>query len=366
MPKYNEIFSRFEENGCHLLTSEVEYKDMKVPIRCTFKYVATCGHKNTVTLINYWYKKTGLLCKNCVYLKQTEKIVTSTECMEKEYEGFKLIVSNISDEFDITKTYEGCLADMLIKPKYQNDDKWMMIQIKTTEKLCHSLYSFQLHNKAYTNCIIACICLGEKKLWVIDGEDVLTKSCLNVGCTKKSEYFRYQVDLSKFSEILHNKYAITKKFKLEYGLKPISICQQQEQFYRRLREHGLQYIKFDYDVIDAQVFDFCVNKYKIQEKVATPCIKKNGLILYIVFMYRSTLSECYNKGDNDFYWIWKKNDLKTFYIIPESELIDRKYIQVDGNLNNKKKSFTLADWTNMYKYTLDEKDLQKKLEKLFM
>ena len=130
---------------------------------------------------------------------------------------------------------------------------------------------------------------------------------------------------------MHQKYALYPKFMAEYIMKPKNIYQQQEQSFRKLRETNLPLIKFEYPEIEARVYDFKINEYKIQEKVASCTIKSNDRELHSVHLYRSNnihKYKAYNQGDNDFYWIWL-NDKKTFYIFPEKVLIDRKYIEVD-------------------------------------
>lgn len=373
MPTYTEIVERFKQGDCTLTTTEDEYNKLKNHMASVFGFIATCGHENTVTLTNFWYKGTGKICKECMKKKVSEKNTKSRvdyDSHAQEYDGYEKIASYIEDEFEIEKTNEGCLSDMLVRPKYMKDDKWMMIQLKTTKDICHNLYTFSFRNSYYPNCIIVCICLKDEKLWVLDNTEVFGKSKLNIGVTTKSEYLVNQVSSKNVSEKLHTIYALSSKVRYASGMLPLSINQQQEQSYRLLREQKLCFLNFEYPKVEAREYDFLVNGYKIQEKVATIAKKNTKNPLSIVGLYRTGTKgghthTCYNKGDNDFYWIWKKDNKTTFYIIPEQTLIHKKKIQVDGNLDNKSKSFVLSEWTEDFAYSLDDPKLQHKLEQLF-
>lgn len=373
MPSFVKIVERFAEAGCVLYTTEEEYNNMKNKLAGIFRFKASCTHDNTVTLTNFWYKGTGIKCKDCIKEVVSKKNIinnSNNDCNKQEYEGIVKLSSFIEDEFYIERTNEGCLSDILIKPKYLQDDKWMMVQVKTTQDICHNLYTFSMHDNDYTDCLVLCMCIEDEKIWLFDNSQIIGKKKFNIGVTEKSEYFKCQVKKEDLAESIHNHYALYKKFTKEYGVRPRSVQQQQELFYKRLREKNIPYIDFVYPNVEGRAYDFIVNNYKIQEKVASIVTKKNKKQFYMVCLYRSSKSgkmrdyRCYNKGDNDFYWIWKKDDKDTFYVIPEDALIEREYIQIDGNLDNKKKCFTLAEWTNEYKYSLSDKDLQKKLEGL--
>ena len=241
----------------------------------------------------------------------------------------------------------------------------MMIQVKTTSGICHNLYTFNMHYQNYSNCLIFCMSINDEKLWIFDYTNIIgAKSTLNIGRTSRSEYYDFMIKKENLIELMHQKYALYPKFMAEYIMKPKNIYQQQEQSFRKLRETNLPLIKFEYPEIEARVYDFKINEYKIQEKVASCTIKSNDRELHSVHLYRSNnihKYKAYNQGDNDFYWIWL-NDKKTFYIFPEKVLIDRKYIEVDKNREHKHISFSLVEWCNEFKYTLSDQD---KIIKIF-
>ena len=52
-----------------------------------------------------------------------------------EYKGFLLLKCAIGDKGILKKTNEGCKADALFKPFDDDHDRWIPIQIKTTNRL---------------------------------------------------------------------------------------------------------------------------------------------------------------------------------------------------------------------------------------
>lgn len=69
--------------------------------------------------------------------------------------------------------------------------------------------------------------------------------------------------------------------------------------------------------------------------------------------------KCYERGSNDFYWVWLEDNLETFYIFPENVLIEHNYI----NKQDHTKTFliiTQDNWTRDYKYNL--KDLNRLID----
>lgn len=377
MPTFDETYQIFKDNGCELYTTNEEYDLIKRKFAGVMKFKACCQHDNTVTLTNFIFKKSGLNCKNCMYKNVAENLrqqhIDSNENSSKfhiqEYEGYKKISSYIESEFDIERTNEGCLSDMLIKPKYEQTNKWMMVQVKTTKDICHGLYTFAIHENNYVNCIVICICIEDEKMWVLDHTQVLGKKKLNIGLTSRSEYYEFQIKKENLIEKFHYEYAVHNKFNIFVGKLPISISHQQEQIYRRHRETTIPYLKYRYPNIENREYDFYINTLKIQEKVSTKM--KDKKTCYIVGLHRSCKGEqkqkCYNKGDNDFYWVWLNDNKSVFYIFPEEILVKKEYIQVDNNLNNKKKAFciSIANWTNDYKYNIDDKHLESKMKLLF-
>ena len=375
MTSYEEVTDLFKENDCKLITKKEEYESFKGDKHaCVLKFIASCTHYNTVTLTNFKYKRSGLICKECMCkkvsnkLKQKNKGLDESIHQEQEYLGVQMLTKVISDEFEVAKTNEGCVADMLIKPRYEPSDKWCLIQIKTTKQLCHDLYTFSFQKKDYQNCCIICICIDENKKWIIDNSMVIGKSKLNIGKTIRSEFHRYMVTDDQVIEHLHRWYSQNPRYRFTYGMQPKSPNQQIEQQFRSFRGRSIPYLQYVYPVVDGRKTDFKVNEFKVQEKVASR--QKDKVWGYIVHLHRSSRCaqhKCYNKGDNDFYWVWLVDDLSMFFIFPEAVLVDRCYVQKDGNLNDERQSIFISqnNWTRDYRFYLGDTHLEQKLKSLF-
>jgi hypothetical protein len=373
MPTYDEVNTMFGQYGCKLYTSEDEYNTVRVKSKMLMKFKASCEHDNTVTLTNFLAKKTGVLCKSCVHMN-TAKLLKDKHRNESkdapthsilEYEGFKLFKEAISDEFDMINTYEGCNADILIKPKYLTNDKWMFLQMKCTKQSVHGLYTFAIMNKNYDNCELICICLDEAKIWALDHTCGIGKNKINIGLTKKSEYFKYQLPLELLIEKLHITFCTAKRFCSKYGNTPTTIVCQQEQLYNRFLEKNMPYLMIEYPDIQATKTDAFINKNNIQFKVAS--IRRGRIDTYVAFMsIRVNKTKHYKKGDNDFYWIWLKNDFVNFHIFPEDVLIQKKFI-LSGDMTTALHgiSITKNNWTQCYKYSVEDPDIENMLMKLF-
>jgi hypothetical protein len=112
-----------------------------------------------------------------------------------EYNGIN-ILNNILNKYYITKrTPEGCNSDIVIKRIDEEKDIWIPIQIKTTNNSNYDKYSFDLMNKSnkYKNIILICICVSEKKIWVIPINIIDAKVKLNISINK-SKYNEYLID----------------------------------------------------------------------------------------------------------------------------------------------------------------------------
>lgn len=371
--EYSVIQKLFESHGCELYTTKDEYDNMKNPVKSKVNFKASCGHDNTVTLTNFLQKQSGLLCKPCVYKKVSDKSKEYKENnkninLEQEYEGYKKLYNIIEEDFEIQKTNEGCLSDLIIKPKYIEDNKWMMIQIKTCLDTCHGLYTFSSQKNNYENCIVICMCLNADKMWMIDYTQFIDKNKLNIGLTKKSEYFKYQMSNEVLIQNLLSEYCFMNKYKKEICLIPRSPNQKIEHTYRLKRESQIPYLNYIYPGVDGCKTDYFINNYKIQEKVGS--IIHNRTETYKIGLEKNNSQGTktrYAENDNDFYWIWLKDKENIFYIFPESELIKHNYIKTKTDIEEKRCGFCInkTNWTKDYQYQLDDINLKNKLEKLF-
>ncbi len=379
---YEDLVKIFQDNNCELTTTKEEFDLLNGRLSASiFSFKASCGHDNTVTLTNFVQKGSGVICKKCMKSQVSAKLKEfnqdndkpASKCLVQESDVFKKFNNLLSNELDIIKTHEGCTADFIIKPKNIQEDKWLGIQLKTTQGICHDLYSFILHDghSKYENMIILCHCIADNSSWLIPYDKVShIKSKLNIGLTERSVYSKFKVKLNKISEVLINYYFITKLDISEIFMIPKNIYQQQEIKYRKLREEYCNFLEFKYPDIEQCYYDFTVNNKQIQEKVTWK--KPNRKDSYIAALFRNTSNnkrKNYLLGMNDYYWIHIP-DSDIFYILPESELYKNGFIKDPNKEESEYKMFlnlsiNFSDgWYNDYKYNY--KNLDKEfISKIF-
>jgi len=107
------------------------------------------------------------------------------------------------------------------------------------------------------------------------------------------------------------------------------------------------------------VYDFKLNGFKVQEKVAGT--NEPGFQVNLRKSNGSKQKQAYDKGDNDFYWIHLP-DKERFYVIPEDVLIINGFI----SHNDKKGKMSLYinpsnknQWTYEYLYSYEKLDIEK-------
>lgn len=257
---------------------------------------------------------------------QDDKVST----FDIEYTGFCIIRDMLKRKLSVNKMVEGTRADFAVRPFAIDDDFWLPIQLKVTQ--CpsgsqSSYYRFAGVGK-YTGMVIVCFCISNMKTWVLSGNVLNNIQGLQIG--NNSNYAKYEVQFDKLHDVLETIYTSS-----EYNLHnlkdiniPVSEQQRREQEYRKLREQSLNNILFEYPERDGLCYDFKVNNYRVQEKVATiqKKNKKSKENKYIVLL---SGNKPYKKHDNQFYWI-NIPDKEHFYIIPEADLIDGGFISNDG------------------------------------
>ena len=313
---YQKLCEGYASYGCQLLSTEDEIKKQmegsnKGIDYQKLRFVSKCGHASEGYFVNLRYKGTDVNCRKCAYkeisVKATKRNDTGRE-MEMEHEGFRYIEDILKASFEVKKTNEGCLADCIVRPIGSTEDKWLMIQLKTTQQATYGLYSFALHNNWYEHCVMALICLENRQTWIMDGNIIKhLKSKLNIAIGK-SKYNEYLAD-HNIDELVSKFYETKQLYPEDHCLCPISIQQQQEQIYRRVREDKLPFLSCEYPAIEALKHDFTVNGIKIQEKVATK--RKDRSSSYVV-----AFDKTYKQGMNKYYWLNIPNS-NVFYIIPE-------------------------------------------------
>ena len=360
MVTFLKVKEIFESKGCKFEITEEEFNKTTHSIKEKYKYIASCTHEHEVWLNVFQNRNTGVKCPGCVTADNRIKTkVGTTPLIELEYHSIMYLKSIIQDYYDLKITFEGCLADVAIKPKEIEEDSWMMVQVKSTYKPTRG-YSFKC-TKTYKDCLVFLICDSDKKMWFFDGNDITVKDKISIGL-KKSKYDENEVTKDDILESLENYYNNMKKFTFDIIDTPISDCQKIEREFRKYRENKITFLQFEYPNYQGVVFDFIVNNYKIQEKVSTTHKGKNS-ILFSLHKNNGKNSErkrqltSYKKGDNDFYW-FNLPDKKHFYVVPESVLIAQKYVDTPKratfSLNPKNES-----WASPYLFDYDKVDIEK-------
>jgi hypothetical protein len=329
---YHDIVQCFEKENCKLLTSEDEYKNvlMRTP---KYRYIASCGHEHIVFFHVFLSRKTGVICPNCVNIRNTKNMKEKLkddklQHLRQELYCIEYIIDLFKEKFIIKKAFDGCKADIILKPINNHNDEWVGIQVKSCKKPTRD-YGFHLDNKDYSNILILCICEENKKMWGVPYELVKGQVKLTMGINK-SKYNEYEITPENYFEKITNIYNTLNKSKYESIDTPICIYQQREKEYRVFRENKIHFIQFDNNNMEGLVYDFKVGNKKIQEKVGGICkTRKDNFIFELVKNNgRKDNKRCqiqYNRGDNDIYWLNCDNK-KYFYIIPEEVLIENGFI----------------------------------------
>lgn len=376
---YQNIVEEFNKRNCKLLTTEEEHIEiLKVTKKTMYKlnYVASCGHNHIVFYNVFKSRGSGIICPSCKTTEmgniRKEKIknneISKTYTNEQEHNFMKNFCQLIQNDFEIIKAFDGCKVDLIFRPKNIIEEKWVGIQIKTTN-VRHLTYSFHINN-IYKDCLLLFYCCEDESMWLIPENIIENQQKVSIGYNK-SKYNVYKVNKDTIFDRLNEYYHNTSKFDFEKLDTPINIYQQREKEFRKFREEKIDFINFEYENIEGTVYDFKIRNFKIQEKVTKLsednrykfCICKNNGILN---GKRNQIQ--YDIGDNDFYWLNCDNK-KTFFVIPEKILIDKGII---GNISDKKSMFlkitvkeTLhknSSWLQPYMFDYENIDKERLLE----
>lgn len=373
---YENVVEEFNKRGCLLLNTKEEYSEItKAAFKSNYRlnYTASCGHDHIVFYNVFKSRGTGIKCPSCVNKKiasdTKEKMknneITKIHCLQQEFNFIQIFKGIIQNDFNIIKAFDGCLVDIIIKPKNIPENKWIGIQVKTTNTR-HLTYSFHMNNN-YKDCLLLFYCYEDESMWLIPENIILNQKKISIGFNK-SKYNIYKVTKDNIVDKLIELYKVTTKFEFDILNTPINIYQQREQEFRKYRENKINFLKFDYDEMEGTAHDFKIGDYKIQEKVA----KLSNENRYNFFICKSNgvtnkkINQIqYDIGDNDFYWLNCENK-KTFFVIPEQILVDK------GLIGNIKKTFcikvTIKDtlhhmnaWLQPYMFDYDNIDKDRLL-----
>lgn len=327
---YESVFSVFQSKNCELLTSEEEYalltQTKKIP---KLRYVASCGHEHSVHFNVFKSRNTGVICPVCCCKKHGEMkhLANQLHPMPMSITHFNeercidYFINLIKSEYDCKKTFEGCLADLTIKPKNQPNDLWLQIQVKTNAVRLRT-YSFNNTRKTvYNDCIMLCICWEDKKMWLFDGNS-MNLSTISIGFNK-SKYDVNEATSETIIEKLNHHYSTFNLFKFEDSNSPTYHLGKKEMEFKQLR---VKNVMCDFmDVSNYLHHDFMITDKKVQEKIGSRV--KNASALFKLTKSNGRIDKVrkfipYDIGDNDLYWLHFP-DKKHFCLLPEAEVMDK-------------------------------------------
>jgi hypothetical protein len=250
--------------------------------------------------------------------------------------GFYLIKELIHKTFDVRVTNEGCKADFIIKPKDNSNDDWVGVQLKAASKVSKgNMYSFNTGRSDYSGMILICVGLADSAIWIVNPEKIKDLTGLFISKQEGTKYHKYYIkdnkELATQLLNLYNSDTTLVKTTLQEFNKRQTAALQQEDNYVALRKSKIHFLPFR-DAPNYHVYDFKVNGFKVQEKIAKKDHNQYNLNLHK--SYGRNIKVAYHKNDNDFYWI-HLDDWKTFYVIPEEVLIQHGHITENDKIGNK-------------------------------
>ena len=371
MENYQKVKARFDENDCTLLTSFEEFEELrKTVLKQSYQFVrvkftAACSHESSVVYTNFNLRKTGMTCKACVTSANKVLLKKNINANQIEYEGIKLIEEYLSPFYEVMRTKEGCLADMAIRKKGEQEDKWIPIQVKTTMNLSHGMYSFNVYNN-YKDMLMICVCVSEKKLWVLPYNHINVKNKMNISV--KSKYSKYLVDNSIIITFIDKYISDIVCKKMEILMLPVNPAQQKEQKYVHKREQCIPFLSYQYPNIQNTCVDVIINGKKVQEKVLG-FIESKSALQCALSANNGTLdgkrkSRMYQLGENDYYWLHSCIDDR-FWIIPEQVAYEQGYISNKNEIKSKRSLWFKSNknvkqkWLNDYEYSYTNINTEK-------
>ena len=347
---YQVLVDCMKEKGCQLLTTEEEYCLKKQGRKVVkVEYIASCGHQHQVYANVFKSRGTGIKCPGCVIkdnaLKKRQlptKAGGQAILTKMEDDAIIYLSELIKDTFRVCKTWEGCLFDLAIQPIDCQEDKWLPIQVKTNSKPLLD-YGFNCSLR-YKDSLIFCLCLSDKKMWIIPGNEIKSKCKIAIGL-KKSKYDANVVIKENIADVFQRYYSSMGLFSFEELDIPISPQQQKEREYRKFMESRCAGILFEYPERNCLVYDFMVNGHKVQEKVGSVLKSRDNSVVFVIHKSNGTVNktrkfQSYCLGDNDFYWL-QFPDKKYCYVLPEFVLLRDGFIN-DGNREIYKKCIVIS------------------------
>ena len=211
IPTFQTVTKTFLDKECVLSITEEEFNTIYVNNKSKIQYIASCGHNNSVSWANFISLNQGIQCPSCVNkntgvkLKELRSGENKNSSIEQEFKCIQYFIGFINQYFQVKKTFDGCRTDIVLRPSDNIFDLWLGIQVKSNcKKNDRGQYNFNLNSINYDNYLILCICLEDKKMWLIPYEDVKGQVGIKISITSK--YNDYEVTPDNIKEKLTNFY----------------------------------------------------------------------------------------------------------------------------------------------------------------
>jgi len=369
MEKYHIVEECMKENGCVLLTTYEEFEEKRQHVLKKYyqyvrvDFIGTCLHQSSVVFTNFFLRKTGIVCKECVRKKASAREKDDTHKYESD--GIEMIEEQIKEHYRIVRTKEGCRADIAIQLHTETEDKWIPIQVKVTQKISHGMYSFRNVSNIYKDMLIVCVAVKEQKMWLIPYNEIDGRMRTSLTISIRSIYNKYKVDRLTFRTQLESYQSSFILHTCDSLNTPVSIMQQREQLYVKKRETLLPFLSYEYPVIQHTVVDVIINGKRVQEKVLGYNNNKLSLFAYMgcnngIKQGKRTF-RCYQLGENDYYWLHSSMD-EHFWIIPEGVLYEHGIItakDVIGTIKHVCMKSKYNTWLQDYEYDYTAINVEK-------
>jgi hypothetical protein len=335
---YTELKEKVEKKECQLKWTEDVFNETFKNYKTNIDIISKCGHETKVQCSNFLYCNSGVTCKQCLHQKNSEAVKgITTNNLLQEYHVMKAFQKYLQGKLELRIMVEGSLADFAIKPCSIVDDLWLPVQLKSTLKICHGLYSFTMHNNIYNDMFVMLFVVENQKTWIINSSDINVSSKINIG-KYNSVYSKYEVKVNDINQRLTTLYCDYKHYLKSFETINVPVSEQSKNAIEmnRYRESLFPTFSIKYPEMGGTVYDSIINEtYKVQDKVASCYSKKKtsnskeyrSTKTYSVHLsrYRTNTNLAYKLGDNDYYWIHLP-DKKGAYIIHEKVLLEHGLI----------------------------------------
>lgn len=328
---YADLTKFFQINSCSLLTSEEDIITNNLTSKSIFKFIGKCGHNTETKLRIIKTSNYSFLCKKCKNELISNKYKNNKNYgikrgIEIETNSFNYIKQFLIGKIDFHRTYEGCRADIIIRPLNSKEDKWLPIQLKGATFNEKNQCRFR-HVNNYNNYLMCCIGITNTnyKLWMFNGSLCSQYNGITISLNSK-KYSIYEVSYDKIIDKLINCYNDNNYSYVSYNDSMIPVAKncKTEHFNRIKRNEYLSlHINIHYSHEMNNIYDCIINGLKVQDKTGHP--HRYG-ISFGINKKLNKKSIPYEEGDVNIFWLHIPNSSK-FYVIPESLLIKHNYIK---------------------------------------